>query len=44
MYIHPLNSWETETEVQEFIQKNAFATLYSQVDGKPWATHLPVFL
>lgn len=43
MYIHPLNSWETETEVQEFIQKNAFATLYSQVDGKPWATHLPVF-
>ena len=44
MYIHPLNSWETETEVQEFIQKNAFATLSSQVDGKPWATHLPVFL
>ena len=44
MYIHPLNSWETETEVQEFIQKNAFATLYSQVDGKPWATHLPLFL
>jgi transcriptional regulator len=44
MYIHPLNSWETETEVQEFIQKNAFATLYSQVDGRPWATHLPVFL
>ena len=44
MYIHPLNSWKTETEVQEFIQKNAFATLYSQVDGKPWATHLPVFL
>jgi transcriptional regulator len=44
MYIHPLNAWETETEVQEFIQKNAFATLYSQVDGRPWATHLPVFL
>ena len=44
MYIHPLNSWENQPEVQEFIQKNAFATLYSQVDGKSWATHLPLFL
>lgn len=44
MYIHPLNSWENESEIVDFIQKNAFATLVSQVDGKPWATHLPLFL
>ncbi|TDQ18375.1 PaiB family negative transcriptional regulator [Algoriphagus boseongensis] len=44
MYIHPLNSWENESEIVDFIQKNAFATLISQVDGKPWATHLPFFL
>jgi transcriptional regulator len=44
MYTHPLNAWESQPEVLDFIRKNAFATLYSQVDGKPWATHLPVFL
>ena len=44
MYIHPLNAWENQPEVLDFIRKNAFATLYTQVDGKPWATHLPLFL
>lgn len=44
MYIHPKNLWENEPEVIEFIQKNAFATLISQVDGRPWATHLPFIL
>ncbi len=44
MYIHPLNAWENQPEVLDFIRKNAFATLYAQVDGKPWATHLPLFL
>ncbi|MFC5192883.1 FMN-binding negative transcriptional regulator [Algoriphagus aquatilis] len=44
MYIHRLNQWENEPEVIDFIQKNAFATLVSQVDGKPWATHLPFVL
>lgn len=44
MYIHRLNHWENEPEVIDFIQKNAFATLVSQVDGKPWATHLPFVL
>lgn len=44
MYIHPLNSWKNEGEIQDFIQKNAFATLVSQVKGKPWATHIPVVL
>ncbi len=44
MYIHPLNAWENQPEVLDFIRKNAFATLYTQVNGKPWATHIPVFL
>jgi transcriptional regulator len=44
MYIHPLNSWENEPEVLDFIKTNAFATLVSQVSGKPWATHLPFVL
>lgn len=44
MYIHPRNLWENEPEIIEFIKKNAFATLVSQVHGKPWATHLPLVL
>ncbi len=44
MYIHPLNKWENEPEITGFIQKNAFATLISVVEGKPWATHLPFVL
>lgn len=44
MYIHPLNSWEDEPDVRDFIKKNGFATLYTQIKGKPWATHLPVYL
>jgi transcriptional regulator len=44
MYIHPLNAWEGQPEILDFIQKNSFATLYAQVEGRPWATHIPVFL
>lgn len=44
MNIHPINSWENEPEIIEFIKKNAFATLVSQVNGRPWATHLPLVL
>lgn len=44
MYIHRLNSWENEPEIIEFIKKNAFASLITQVDGKPVATHLPFVL
>ena len=44
MYIHPLNAWGNQPEVLDFIRKNAFATLDTQVNGKPWATHLPLFL
>jgi len=44
MYIHRLNSWESEQEILEFIKKNAFSTLVTLVNGKPWATHLPFVL
>lgn len=44
MYIHPLNTWENDSEIQDFLKKNAFATLVSQVNGKPWATHIPFVL
>ena len=41
MYVHPINSWENEPEIIEFMQKNAFATLVTQLNDKPWATHIP---
>lgn len=44
MYIHRLNQWEKDPEVAQFIKQNAFATLVTQVGGKPWATHLPFVL
>ncbi|MBN3583640.1 FMN-binding negative transcriptional regulator [Algoriphagus aestuarii] len=44
MYIHPKNLWENETEIVEFIKNNPFATLVSEVNGRPWATHIPIML
>jgi transcriptional regulator len=44
MYIHPLNSWKKDPEIHDFLRKNAFATLVTQVNGRPWATHLPIVL
>lgn len=44
MYIHPINSWTDEPEIIEFMRKNAFATLVSQVKGRSWATHIPFVL
>ena len=44
MYI-PLQYQNTNLdEVKEFLRKNAFAILTSQVDNRPWATHLPLEL
>ena len=34
----------TQEEVLRIIRENEFATLISQVDGKPWATHIPLQL
>ncbi|WP_026950374.1 FMN-binding negative transcriptional regulator [Algoriphagus mannitolivorans] len=44
MYIHPLNIWKNDSEIQDFLKKNAFATLISQANGRPWATHIPFIL
>lgn len=44
--IHPPKYYKNENldSVREFINKNGFAILISQVDGKPWATHIPLLL
>lgn len=44
MYINSYSRVSDSTEVMEFIRQNGFAILVSQVDGKPWATHLPLVL
>ena len=42
MYIpHKYQKKELE-EVKEFLRENAFAILVNQVDGRPWATHIPL--
>ncbi len=44
MYI-PSNFRPTNIdEVKIFIQQNSFGILVSQVEGKPWATHIPLEL
>jgi transcriptional regulator len=35
---------ENLDEVKEFIEGNSFGILVSQVDGRPWATHIPLEL
>lgn len=35
---------EDTEAIRAFIHDNGFAILVSQVDGKPWATHIPLFL
>jgi transcriptional regulator len=44
MYIHSYSHVNDSKEILDFIQQNGFATLVSTVDGKPWATHLPLVL
>ncbi len=44
MYVNPINRWEDEPEIISFIQKNAFATLISQGNVRPLATHIPFVL
>lgn len=31
-------------EIKDFLTKNSFGILVNQVDGKPWATHIPLEL
>jgi transcriptional regulator len=44
MYTPKLNRNEKTEELHHFIRANGFAILISTVDGKPWATHLPLLL
>lgn len=44
MYIPQIYKNEDLGEVREFIRTNAFGILVNQLDGKPWATHLPLEL
>ena len=44
MYIPEHFKNENREEILEFIHKNAFAVLVNQVDGKLWATHIPLVL
>ena len=32
------------SEIEEFIRQNSFAILINQVDGSPWASHIPLEL
>jgi transcriptional regulator len=44
MYTAKLNRNENTEELHEFIHANGFAILVSSVEGKPWATHIPLLL
>lgn len=44
MYTAASNKNENTEEIKEFIKHNAFGILVSQVDGKPWGTHIPMML
>lgn len=44
MYIPHYYKNENVEEVKEFLRKNSFGILINQVDGKPWATHIPIEL
>lgn len=42
MYIPDYYKNEDADSIRDFIDKNSFAILVSSVDGKPWATHIPL--
>ena len=44
MYVPNHYKNENLDEVKDFIKNNAFGILVNQVDGKPWATHIPLEL
>ena len=44
MYIPPKYKNENLAEVRDFLKEHAFAILVNQVDGRPWATHIPLEL
>lgn len=44
MYIPANYQNKNLNEVRSFMEEHAFAILVSEVDGKPWATHIPLEL
>ena len=44
MYIPHRYQNENLEEVRDFLRENAFAILINQVEGRPWATHIPLEL
>jgi transcriptional regulator len=44
MYIPDLYKNENAEEIRDFLRSNSFGILISTVDGKPWATHIPLEL
>jgi transcriptional regulator len=44
MYIHSYSKASDSKEIYDLINRHGFATLVTTVDGKPWATHLPLVL
>lgn len=44
MYIPEIYKNENPDEINNFIQKNSFGILVNQLDGKLWATHIPLEL
>jgi transcriptional regulator len=44
MYAPKYAREENPEELKRFIRNNGFAILFSNVDGKPWATHIPLVL
>ena len=44
MYVAKLNRNEKTEDLLEFIRHNGFAILISTVEGKPWASHIPLLL
>ncbi len=44
MYIPEQYKNENISEVRNFLTENSFGILVSQVNGKPWATHIPLEL
>jgi transcriptional regulator len=44
MYIPKHFKMDNDEVMYDFIEKNSFATLFSQHNGEPYATHLPLLL
>ncbi len=44
MYIPDIFINENQEEIKDFLQKNSFGILVNQINGKLWATHIPLEL